>query len=154
MTTKEYAQYYGLKENTVRKYCNKGKINANKVNTRWEVSIESVPPLSSKRIRLILISLLLYKNNTPAVPDFSISNCNNMTIPYVLKSLSDAGYVLGFDINNNLKLILKNTYISNEGLNFLFSNKKYEIDWIGMLIKYSPEIINAIVKLSIYLGGK
>lgn len=144
MTVQEYAERHHLTQATVCKYCKQGKIDgAEKVAGKWIIPDDAIKPLAEKQMRQMLLSLLMYKNNSAAGFDFSQADCNERDISKYLKYLSNRNLILGFEEDGNQMPM--NAYVSNKGLDFLF-NSKDKKKWSDVIKELGKELLPVIIK--------
>ena len=130
MNTRDYADAYGLKESTVRKYCQQGKIKAWKEGKVWKIPENEVPPLDENRIRMFLFCVLIYKSN-PTNGIFALARCSDRIIPFVCRALVDKQYLCYQNDNFNAP-ILDNVVLSELGKDLLRENLE-KVNFIKLL---------------------
>ena len=76
-------------------------------------------------------------------PDFSLGGCSEADIPSYFKYLSDRKLILGYNINDGNK-IPYNSYVSNEGISFLFNEGRKE-DFLNTFSKYASSLTEVLL---------
>lgn len=145
MTVQEYAKKYKLSQATVRKYCKQEMIDgAEKIDGKWSIPNDAIRPLTEKQMRRMLVSLLMYKNNSAVGFDFSLADCNERDISKYLKYLSNRNLILGFKEEEGDQMPM-NVYVSNKGLDFLFNNTDKK-KWSDVIKELGKELLPVVIK--------